>query len=207
MPTYPELHNAKWLVWSVLHLTVAVGCGGGITEPQGTPGWAVQSASAAAKRRDYKTYASFFTDEYQREKIKLPVMLMTIQVPIRALAESEGPNSVRQVDSVLVRENKILSLLGTDWKWLAEISELSDEEEEKAISDFVDNVKNPEQIWIEILKLDAEVPIWYGRIEDLRVNGDTATLKTYAEDRDIFDQTLHLKRVDGNWQIDVRSGD
>jgi hypothetical protein len=199
----PALIARVFLSVIVLFVAAAIGgCGPAITEPPGTPGWAVQSASAAARKRDYQTYVSFFTETYQRDEIKSFFFLLTIQVPIRAMAESEGPQSVAQVDAVLIKENKILKLLKIDWEWLAEISELSDEEEDKAIDDLVAGLKNPEQIWTEILKIEGEVPIWYGRIEKVTTDGDSATVKTYAENRDTFDALLALKRVDGNWKID-----
>ncbi len=182
------------------------GCGlGRPTAEQGTPEWTIQSASIAAKQRDLDSYVRHFTPECHRDEIKTTLLFMMIHLPVREVGRREGPSSLKQVDAVLARENAVLKLLNTDWEWLAEIDSLPDDEQPAAIANFLDRVQSPDKIWIEILRQDSENAIWWGRIDSVSIDGDTAKVKTYAEDRDIFNVELDLRRIDGEWKIHPRN--
>lgn len=182
------------------------GCSGGApTAAAGTPEWTIQSASIAAKRRDADRYISFFSEERHRSELVGELSLLTIQVPIRELAESEGAHSVKAVDALLADEIALLTALGKDWAWLAKTSKLGDDEESQELENAVAKVASPGALWAKSLKKHPEMMVWWGsKIENVQVNGDTATAKAYADGNPRFDNQLKLKRVNGEWRIDVR---
>lgn len=189
--------------WIAVAIGIFCGCQRGLTAQPGTPEYAIQMASIAAKKRDFKSYTQFFTAKYQRSRISSTLSFMMIQVPIREAAISEGPQSVKAVDAVLVRENKILKLLGVSWDKLIEISRLGVAKYD-ALDELAAEIKDPGNVWSEILKIDSEVPVWYGRIENASIENDQATIKTFIEDKTIFDATMKLRKVNGEWRIDER---
>jgi len=182
------------------------GCSGGApTAATGTPEWTIQSASIAAKNRDADRYISFFSDERHRSELVGELSLLTIQVPIRELAESEGAHSVKEVDALLADEIALLTALGKDWAWLSKTSKLGDDEESQELENAVAKVANPGELWAKSLKKHPGMMIWWGsKIENVQVNGETATAKAYAEGNPNFDHQLKLKRINGEWKIDVR---
>ena len=132
----------------------------------------------------------------------MTVLLLTIHVRNREWAKSEGERSLRQVDAVLARENAMLKLLGTDWEWLSEVNSLGDEEELKAIAEFVGRIENPEEVWRQILANKPDPPTWWGRTDSVSIDGDLAKVVTYVEDRDTFDVELSLRRIQDEWKIE-----
>lgn len=182
------------------------GCSGGApTAAAGTPEWIIQSASIAAKKRDADRYVTFFTEERQRSELVGEIMLLNVQVPIRQLAESEGANSVKAVDAQLADGIALLTAIGKDWAWLANTSKLGDDERWKEWEDAVAKAANPGALWAKSLKKHPEMMIWWGsKIENVQVNGDTATATAYADGNPRFDNKLKLKKVNGEWKFDVR---
>jgi hypothetical protein len=201
------LHNAR-VVAGALLLGIALttlGCSGGApTAAKGTPEWTIQSASIAARQNDASRYVSFFTEERQREEIVLRLSLLTVQVSIREFAESEGPQSVQGVDKVLKDEIALLQALGKDWDWFAKTSKLDDDAEAQEFASVVAKAGDPSEFWAKDLRSHPESMISWGRIENVQVNGDTATATVYDADNPHFDIKLKLRRVSGEWKIDVR---
>jgi hypothetical protein len=182
------------------------GCSGGSpTAAASTPEWTIQSASIAAKNKDADRYVTFFSDERLRSELVSDLMLLTIQVSIRELAESEGPDSVKEVDAVLADEIALLTALGKDWAWLSKTSKLGDDEESKELENAVAKAANPGELWAKSLKKHPKRMIgWGNKIENVEVNGDKATATVYDADNPRFDSQLKLKRVNGEWKIDVQ---
>ena len=121
------------------------------------------------------------------------------------MAESEGAHSVKAVDALLADEVALLTALGKDWAWLSKTSKLGDDERWREWESAVANVANPGELWAKSLRKHPDMMIWWGnKIENVQVNGDTATAKAYAENNPRFENQLKLKRVNGEWKIDVR---
>ena len=214
--TCPKLHNAMWrsvFDWArsevlLLLFLACGGCGlGAPTAAPGTPEWTIQSASIAARKRDLANYVTHFSPEYQREEIETTLLFMTVQCSLREWAKSEGEASLRQFDAVVARDTAILKLLKTDWDWLTEVDKLEDDQQSKAIAEFVGRLEKPEEVWLDILRKESETPIWWGRIDSVSVKGDTAKAKTYAENRTTFDVVLNLRRINNEWKIDPQDWD
>jgi hypothetical protein len=182
------------------------GCSGGApTAAASTPEWTIQSASIAAKNKDADRYASCFSEERHRSELVSDLMLLTIQVTVRELAESEGPDSVREVDALLADDVALLTALGKDWAWLSKTSKLEDDEESKELENAVAKAANPGELWAKSLKKHPKRMIgWGNKIDNVEVNSDTATATVYDADNPRFDSQLKLKRVNGEWKIDLQ---
>lgn len=131
-------------------------------------------------------------------------MSLNLQVPIRKLAESEGPNSVKAVDAQLANEIALLTAIGKDWAWLAKTSELDTDERWREWENAMSKAANPGELWTKSLRKQPDMMIWWGKIENVQVNGDAATATAYCEDNPRFDHKLKLRRIGGEWKIDVK---
>jgi len=175
------------------------------TAAAGTPEGTIQAASVAAKKKDVNRYISFFSKDRHRSEVVAELSLMAVLVPVRQLAESEGPDSVKAVDARLADELALLKAIGKDWAWLAKTSKLDDDAETAEFERAVAKVANPGGLWARVLTKHPEMMLWWGsKIENVQVNGETATAKAYAEGNPNLDHQLRLKRVNGDWKIDVR---
>jgi hypothetical protein len=158
-----------------------------------------------AKNGDADRYVTFFSEERLRSELVSDLMLLTIQVTVRELAESEGPDSVKEVDALLADEIALLTALGKDWAWLSKTSKLGDDEESKELENAAAKAANPGALWAKSLRKHPKRMIgWGNKIENVQVNGDTATATVYDADNPRFDSQLKLKRVNGEWKIDLQ---
>lgn len=200
-----NIRLAAGVLFACVSLLIAGCSGGSPTAAASTPEWTIQSVSIVAKNGDADRYVTFFSEERLRSELVSDLMLLTIQVTVRELAESEGPDSVKEVDALLADEIALLTALGKDWAWLSKTSKLGDDEESKELENAAAKAANPGALWAKSLRKHPKRMIgWGNKIENVQVNGDTATATVYDADNPRFDSQLKLKRVNGEWKIDLQ---
>ena len=200
-----NIRSAAGVLFACVSLLIAGCSGGSPTAAASTPEWTIQSASIAAKNKDADRYVTYFSEERVRSELVGDLMLLTIQVTVRELAESEGPDSVKEVDALLADDVALLTALGKDWAWLSKASKLEDDEESKELESAAAKAANPGELWAKSLRKHPKRMIgWGNKIENVEVNGDTATATVYDADNPRFDSQLKLNRVNGEWKIDLQ---
>jgi hypothetical protein len=177
-------------------------------EEPGTPGWSVQQASAAARKKDWNTYVTHFTKDEQRAELVSCISTMLRNEDARRLAREEGAHSIAAVNVVLGDDSALKKKYKITQEWIDEVDSLEFEEGYQRIKDFVATIEDPATMWVGFIRHEVAVssdfaPLRWGRIDKVEIQGDTAVVHSWVLGSGTpIEYAVDLKKVDGEWKIE-----